>query len=426
VAVAAAAVARERADAAGRERPGLAAARAPGAAAREPAAQRARAAGPGERCAERRARAHPPQHGDEAGGAAAVAPVEAGAVDEADTGAEPARLGAHERGAGGRAARRRREALRQDLGDPVVARRQHRAHQRRDGRGAGARQRDRAGRGGAGARHAADHDPARLEHVVEAGGRGARRIGLGRAARRLGAALERQRRQRAAELGVERAVAGRAGAGAVEARLVADDRAGHEPQSRQPVRDRRKLGVAEQRVAAAAQDQIPVEHSRGVDRGGAERLRAEHVPGPEPPQRRGRGQQLRRRAERPPPLRPQRDDGPPRAEVGDLHGSAPAERPHGALHVLGERRRGAGGRGRHEQRGDERRERERPQAAWRAGTRTSPRSCSASAIWTAFVAAPLSRLSLTIHMFRQRSCDGSRRIRPTSTSSRPAPARAVG
>ena len=60
------------------------------------------------------------------------------------------------------------------------------------------------------------------------------------------------------------------------------------------------------------------------------------------------------------------------------------------------------------------------------GTRISPRSCSASASWIAFVAAPLSRLSPTTQRLSARGCEGSRRIRPTSTSSRPAPASAVG
>ena len=70
--------------------------------------------------------------------------------------------------------------------------------------------------------------------------------------------------------------------------------------------------------------------------------------------------------------------------------------------------------------------------AWRDGNRaavgtlTSPRSCSTSAICTALVAAPLSRLSLTTHSCRPRSCVGSRRRRPTNTSSRPALASAVG
>ena len=52
--------------------------------------------------------------------------------------------------------------------------------------------------------------------------------------------------------------------------------------------------------------------------------------------------------------------------------------------------------------------------------------CSSSATWTALVAAPLRRLSPTIQRFRQRSCEGSRRMRPTSTSSRPATSSAVG
>ena len=45
---------------------------------------------------------------------------------------------------------------------------------------------------------------------------------------------------------------------------------------------------------------------------------------------------------------------------------------------------------------------------------------SSSATCTALVAAPLRRLSPTTHRFRQRSCEGSRRMRPTSTSSWPA------
>src|SRR5215203_4994531 len=59
-------------------------------------------------------------------------------------------------------------------------------------------------------------------------------------------------------------------------------------------------------------------------------------------------------------------------------------------------------------------------------TRTRPRSWSTSAICTALVAAPLSRLSETTHRCSPRSCDGSRRMRPTSTSSWPAAERAVG
>ncbi len=59
-------------------------------------------------------------------------------------------------------------------------------------------------------------------------------------------------------------------------------------------------------------------------------------------------------------------------------------------------------------------------------TRTSDRSWRTSAIWTALVAAPLSRLSLTTHSCRPRSCVGSRRRRPTKTSSRPALSSAVG
>ena len=42
------------------------------------------------------------------------------------------------------------------------------------------------------------------------------------------------------------------------------------------------------------------------------------------------------------------------------------------------------------------------------------------------MAAPLRRLSLTIHMLSARGCDSSRRIRPTNTSSRPAARSGVG
>lgn len=45
---------------------------------------------------------------------------------------------------------------------------------------------------------------------------------------------------------------------------------------------------------------------------------------------------------------------------------------------------------------------------------------SASAICTAFVAAPLRTLSTTHHSHRRRGCVGSRRTRPTKTSSEPA------
>ncbi len=62
----------------------------------------------------------------------------------------------------------------------------------------------------------------------------------------------------------------------------------------------------------------------------------------------------------------------------------------------------------------------------RAGTLTRFRSCRTSAIWTALVAAPLSRLSETTHRHSPRSCEGSRRRRPTNTSSRPAELSAVG
>jgi len=49
----------------------------------------------------------------------------------------------------------------------------------------------------------------------------------------LRAALVGERRERAAQLGVERAVPGRAGPDRVEARLVADDRAGDLAQARE-------------------------------------------------------------------------------------------------------------------------------------------------------------------------------------------------
>ena len=52
-----------------------------------------------------------------------------------------------------------------------------------------------------------------------------------------------------------------------------------------------------------------------------------------------------------------------------------------------------------------------------APTRAPTRS---SAIWTAFVAAPLRRLSDTIHMLNARGWESSGRIRPTKTSSRPS------
>ena len=51
-------------------------------------------------------------------------------------------------------------------------------------------------------------------------------------------------------------------------------------------------------------------------------------------------------------------------------------------------------------------------AATESRRASSPRSTRTSAIWTALVAAPLRRLSLTIHMLRARGCDSSRRIRP--------------
>src|SRR5881398_1323998 len=43
--------------------------------------------------------------------------------------------------------------------------------------------------------------------------------------------------------------------------------------------------------------------------------------------------------------------------------------------------------------------------------------CRYSAIWIALVAAPLRRLSLTIHIFSVLGCVSSRRRRPTNTSS---------
>ncbi len=61
-----------------------------------------------------------------------------------------------------------------------------------------------------------------------------------------------------------------------------------------------------------------------------------------------------------------------------------------------------------------------------AGTFTRPRSCRTSAICTALVAAPLSRLSLTTHICKPRGCVGSRLRRPTKTSSWPALESAVG
>ena len=61
-----------------------------------------------------------------------------------------------------------------------------------------------------------------------------------------------------------------------------------------------------------------------------------------------------------------------------------------------------------------------------AARASRPRSTSTSAIWTALVAAPLRRLSLTIHMLSARGWDSSRRIRPTNTSSRPAARSGVG
>ena len=59
-------------------------------------------------------------------------------------------------------------------------------------------------------------------------------------------------------------------------------------------------------------------------------------------------------------------------------------------------------------------------------TPSRPRSTSSSATWTALVAAPLRRLSETIQRSIARSLPGSRRIRPTKTSSRPAASIASG
>src|SRR5207245_3038978 len=57
---------------------------------------------------------------------------------------------------------------------------------------------------------------------------------------------------------------------------------------------------------------------------------------------------------------------------------------------------------------------------------SQPRLATSSAISTAFVAAPLRRLSLTTQNAMPRSTDGSRRTRPTKTSSRPAAVVASG
>src|SRR5262249_62251706 len=54
------------------------------------------------------------------------------------------------------------------------------------------------------------------------------------------------------------------------------------------------------------------------------------------------------------------------------------------------------------------------------------RRTSTSAICTALVAAPLRRLSATTHKFRPLATVGSRRTRPTKTSSRPSAASASG
>ncbi len=73
---------------------------------------------------------------------------------------------------------------------------------------------------------------------------------------------------------------------------------------------------------------------------------------------------------------------------------------------------------------EEARREEAPLGDARAGgdPRRGRARCSSSATWTAFVAAPLRRLSPTTQRLRQRSCEGSRRMRPTSTSSRPSTA----
>ena len=70
----------------------------------------------------------------------------------------------------------------------------------------------------------------------------------------------------------------------------------------------------------------------------------------------------------------------------------------------------------------------RPIRGWRLGAGRAQQAAdvSSSATCTALVAAPLRRLLPTIQRFRQRSWEGSRRMRPTSTSSRPAASSAVG
>jgi len=69
-------------------------------------------------------------------------------------------------------------------------------------------------------------------------------------------------------------------------------------------------------------------------------------------------------------------------------------------------------------------------AAPRAGltyfTRTRSRSSRASAIWTALRAAPLRRLSATIHMLSPQSMVSSSRMRPTKTSSSPVTSTGMG
>jgi hypothetical protein len=62
----------------------------------------------------------------------------------------------------------------------------------------------------------------------------------------------------------------------------------------------------------------------------------------------------------------------------------------------------------------------------RLGPQSQPRVTSDSAICTALVAAPLRRLSLTTQSARPRGCEESSRMRPTSTSSRPAASRGSG
>src|SRR4029077_19701324 len=58
--------------------------------------------------------------------------------------------------------------------------------------------------------------------------------------------------------------------------------------------------------------------------------------------------------------------------------------------------------------------------------RSTPISIARSATWTAFRAAPLRRLSLTIQSAIPFRAEGSGRIRPTKTSSCPATSAGVG